>query len=282
MARIDMLLFPDGKGKALTFSYDDGTIHDRRLVELMNQYQVKGTFNLNGGIFGRKEVTEIFGGKLDISTVEENEILSLYKGHEIAAHGYLHASLPTLAAGSATYEVLKDRERLESILKKVIRGFAYPFGTYNEKVKNLLKSADIEYARTVKSTYNFDLPEDFLEWHPTCHHNDEQLMTLAEKFCKEEDRFYVPKLFYVWGHSYEFEHDKNWNVIEELLSYVDSYKDKIWFATNLEIMDYINAYRQLKYSADQNIIYNPTNRVVWILIEGKKYCIQPDESIYIQ
>ena len=42
--------FPGGKHKALTFSFDDGRKEDRRLVELFNQYGIKGTFNLNSGL----------------------------------------------------------------------------------------------------------------------------------------------------------------------------------------------------------------------------------------
>ena len=39
--------FPGGKFKALTMSYDDGYMEDIRLIEIFNQYGIKGTFNLN-------------------------------------------------------------------------------------------------------------------------------------------------------------------------------------------------------------------------------------------
>ena len=41
-------LFPGGRTKALTFSYDDGVIADRRLIEIFRENGLKGTFNLNG------------------------------------------------------------------------------------------------------------------------------------------------------------------------------------------------------------------------------------------
>lgn len=282
MPRIDILLFPEGKNKAFTMSYDDGTIHDRKLLELLNKYMVKGTFNLNGGIFSRKETVEFEGKKTDISTVAENEVIDLYQGHEIASHGYLHASLPTLASGSAAYEVLRDRAELEKLAGYIVKGFAYPFGIFNDSVKNILKTSDIVYARTIKSTNSFEIPEDFLEWNPTCHHNDAQLMQLADEFCNEKSRFIRPEIFYVWGHSYEFAHDDNWDVIEKLLSYISGYRNDIWFATNIEIADYINSYRQLNYSADGKIIYNPTASKIWILIEMVKYCINPGEYLYLK
>lgn len=40
-------VFPGGKFKVLTFSYDDGKIEDRRLVKLFNKFNLKATFNLN-------------------------------------------------------------------------------------------------------------------------------------------------------------------------------------------------------------------------------------------
>ena len=50
--RLDFMLFPGGKNRAMTFSYDDGVVQDRRLVELFNRYHVKGTFNLNTATLG--------------------------------------------------------------------------------------------------------------------------------------------------------------------------------------------------------------------------------------
>lgn len=63
MKKYPSLLFPNFRHKALTLSYDDGRISDRRLIELMAEYEVKGTFNLNSGLFGtdRRIPTLIYG-----------------------------------------------------------------------------------------------------------------------------------------------------------------------------------------------------------------------------
>ena len=34
-------------------------------------------------------------------------------------------------------------------------------------------------------------------------------------------------------------------------------KDDVWYATNIEICDYINAYFSLKFSANGEKVYNP-------------------------
>ena len=46
--------FPGGKAKALTMSYDDGKVQDRRLIDICNKYGIKGTFNLNYGQVGKR------------------------------------------------------------------------------------------------------------------------------------------------------------------------------------------------------------------------------------
>ena len=50
----DEIIFPGGKTKAFTMSYDDGTIHDRRFVRILNDCGIKATFNLNSGFFGQE------------------------------------------------------------------------------------------------------------------------------------------------------------------------------------------------------------------------------------
>ena len=42
----------NGKLKAITFSYDDAVTQDIRMIELMDKYGLKGTFNLNSEYLG--------------------------------------------------------------------------------------------------------------------------------------------------------------------------------------------------------------------------------------
>ena len=51
------MLYPQGKLKALTLSYDDGVEQDIRLMEIMNRHGLKGTFNLNSGLFAPEGTT---------------------------------------------------------------------------------------------------------------------------------------------------------------------------------------------------------------------------------
>lgn len=231
--------FPKGKKKAFTVSYDDGVRQDERLLELMRKYGIRGTFNINSGILGRNAYAVIDGYKTNVSTFENHEIASVYQGQEIASHTVNHPDLTKLARTDIIEEVTKDCTELERITNGLVRGFAYPFGTYNEEVADSLRECGIHYGRTVNSTHSFELPEEFLMWNPTCHHNDESLMKLLRAFCESQTD--EAQLFYLWGHSYEFEQKNNWDVIEEAFAYIAQYAETVWMATNDEIYQAVTA-----------------------------------------
>lgn len=255
--RFDSLIFPGGKSKVFTLSYDDGVVQDRRLAQLLRQYGVKCTFNLGSALLGHPDMGG-FPGKpdLDISKVSPEEIPTVYATHEVAGHSLYHSSLDKVGAPLAAYEIAEDKRRLEALVGKPLRMFAYPFGMYTPQVVELLRLCGYQGARTIRSSHSFDIPQNFLEWDPTCHHDDPQLMELARQFVEGPPFF--PMLFYVWGHAYEFDDEDNWSVMEKLVAYLAGHKDKIWFATNGEILEYVTAYRRLEYSVDGSLIYNPS------------------------
>ena len=263
--RFDSLLFPGGKSKVFTLSYDDGVVQDRRLVPLFDEYGVKCTFNLGYGVLNYKVTEPPFPGTkfVDISKVETHEVRELYRNHEVGGHGLYHSALPELGSPYAMYEILEDKVQLERLTGKPLKMFAYPFGLFNDDVKEYLRIAGYKGARTVRSTYSFDLPEDPLQLDPTCHHKDERLMELAEQFVKM--RAFKPSMFYVWGHGYEFDADDNWQVIEDLVRFMSEHGEDVWFATNGEILSYLDAYNRLEYNVDGSAIYNPSAMDVQIL-----------------
>ncbi len=281
MPRMDALIFPENRSRALTLSYDDAILQDNRLVSILNKYQVKGTFNINSGLLGSHNEAKFGDRSIDISRIDPGELASLYSGHEVAGHGLYHSALERIGSPSAVYEIIEDKKRLEDLCGYLVRGFAYPFGFYSDNVISILQNAGYEYARVVETTSKFDLPTDFMTWQGTCHHKDENLMELAKSFCGEDIGFRRTKLFYLWGHSYEFDFDNNWNVIEEFCEFVSQYHDQIWFATNIEICDYINAFRALKYSADANTILNPSALDVWVNISGKTHKVESGATLKV-
>lgn len=246
-------VFPDGKRKALTFSYDDGQDYDKRLVEIFNRYGLRGTFHLNSGNLGLRRGQEVY-----VAAEEANQV---YKGHEVACHGVQHRNPPVLTRQQMVAEIEEDRKALERLTGYLVQGMSYAFGNYSEEVKQTVKSLGIKYSRTVRDTGNFFPPADFLEWHPTCHH-DNRLMELGEQFLNVPG-FYELPVMYVWGHSFEFGRSGDWTVIERFAGMISG-KEDIWYATNLEICNYIQAVRNQEFSGDGMVMHNPAAITVWV------------------
>lgn len=289
MQNLFNMCFPEGKMKAFTMSYDDGVETDIRLAALMRKNGVKGTFNINSGRYAAEDVVYREGqisrrlpkSRLQAFYEENRDII------EIATHGFTHGSMNTCPDANCLWEFSADKAGIEADFGVICRGHAYPYGRWNEKVISLARSCGISYARTVKSTLGFALPEDFMVWHPTCHHTNEALFELADRFLDTPcGTGRVPsRLFYLWGHSYEFDGDKNWDCIEKFLEKMGN-RDDIWYATNLEICDYVTAYRALISSADGRRIYNPTAQRLWFRMGaytdvGTLYCVAPGEEIVL-
>ena len=217
----DMLKTKKTPIKIITFSYDDGRIEDVRLVELLNKYGLKASFHLNSGLVDKKN----FVKKADVKT--------LYEGHEVSAHTVSH---PRLLRRSRTFirdEIEKDVLKLSEACGYQVRGMSYPYGHTNRKIRKIAEDLGIEYGRSVINNKNFDFPKNVLNWRPSCH--DKKGMAVAQRFFNDQDA----KLLYIWGHSYEFTDNNRWEEFEKLCEYVSNRSD-IWYATNIEIIDYLN------------------------------------------
>ncbi len=257
--------FPGGKMKCLTLSYDDSHDYNLRLVEIFNKYNIRATFHLNSGGFDKE------------GNLKSAEIAEVFAGHEISAHSYNHPYLERLPMMSALNQILDDRKGLEALAGYPVRGMSYPFGTYDQRVVEMLKTAGIEYSRTTIATNNFTLPDNFLTWHPTCHHTH-NCFEVLDKFRDYNRPF---GLFYMWGHAFEFERNlpnNNWEMIEDFCKKAADWPD-VWYATNIEIIDYINAVRSIKLSADCSIIHNPSATEVWFSIDNNNTSIKPGETL---
>lgn len=250
--------YKDGKHKALTMSYDDGQIHDLRLLDIFNRNGIKGTFHLNSGRLDDEKGTFL---------TSEN-ISEKFKGHEISVHSLTHPFLERISDEEVVNEIIADRKNLEPLCGYPIRGMSYPYGTYTKDLIQKLRTLGMQYSRTTKSTLKFTVPEDFMEWHPTCHQADQRLFDLLKSF---KEYIYPMPLFYIWGHSFEFPRDNSWERMEEFCKVAGGDSD-VWYATNIEIYDYISALRALRFSADRTMVYNPTATDVWIEVDKETTC----------
>ncbi len=253
--------FPQGKTKCVTMSYDDGTIHDRRLVEIFNKYGIKGTFHLNSGFLGHE-------GK-----ITADEIKTLFAGHEVSLHMLTHPFPTQLPNETMVYQIMEDRRNLEAAAGYIVKGMSYPYGDVSDEVVQKLKALGVVYSRTTRVTHSFGMPDDFMHWNGTCHHHD--ALEDAKKFI---NLTYGMRLLYIWGHSYEFDRENNWEDIEEVCKLLGG-RDDIWYAANIEIYNYMTALKRLEVSADMRMVHNPSAIPVWVNWDDETVKIDAGQTV---
>ena len=268
--------FPNGCNKALTLSYDDGLEQDIHLMAVLKPYGIKATFNLNSGLMP-PEGTVFPPTRFD-RVMPPRQAKAAYSGtpHEVAVHGNQHPFLDQLPQAQVTYDLLKDRLRLEALFDTTVNGMAYPYGKHTPAVTAAARAAGIVYSRTIENTHWYGLPENWLQWHPTCHHDDPDLMPLAEEFVRGRPND-APWLFYLWGHTFEFDCNQNWSVIEDFCRTVGN-QPHIFYATNKEIYTYIEAYRRLEFDTAMSRVTNPSSIPLWFDLDGVLYRVGGGET----
>lgn len=218
--------------KALTFSYDDGNEQDKKLLEILNRYGMKCTFNVNTGL-DHDHGTWTYRDVLEVHRLNLAECPDLYDGHEMAVHGVYHYNLTELSPAELTAELQGNADAIQKIYGTAPVGMAYPYGVYNDAVIAELRRMGIGYARGVESSHSFAVQDDLMRFRPTCHHDDPMLFDLAEQFLQSEPE--TPQIFYVWGHSYELEGQQNWDRLERFCEMMAG-KTDIFYGTNREVL----------------------------------------------
>ncbi len=233
----------DNKNKAVTLSFDDGAEADVKLIEILDKYGLKATFNLNSGYLGLKwgkyvkEGNEILSKKVDADKLKE-----IYKNHEVAGHTLIHPTLTYCSESAIIHQVETDRKFLSELCGYEVVGFAYPGNggpnTSAHAAKVIKEKTGIKYARTNVTTKNFDIQTDLYNFNPTCYFVDdkEETLKLAKEFV--ELKTDEPKLFYAFGHSYEFDADTyglDWDYVEEFCKIISG-KSDIYYGTNKDVL----------------------------------------------
>ncbi len=266
-SRIEITQFPKGKRIAVTTSFDDGQIFDRRIVEAFNKWGMKGTFNLNSSKLSCKE------RKSDVH-LEAKEVAGLFEGHEVAVHTVTHPHLTKLGEAQIAEEVLGDRKALEDLVGYPVRGMAYPYGSYDQRVIDVIRQLGIVYSRTCENDPRHFPAREPLAWASNGHMFHKDPCPMNEKFEKFYSNQHATGVFFIWGHSYEFDRGGCWDMLEKIFKPISG-KPDVWYCTNIELFDYEEARRRLVIAANKLSVFNPCSTAVTINVDGELMDVGP-------
>ena len=227
-----------GKMKALTFSYDDGITQDRQMINILNRYGLKATFNLNSGLLGTPNLLIRQDMTIAHCKFRPVEVPRVYAGHEIAAHTLTHPLLTQLSDEEVIRQVEEDRLALSEIAGYEVVGMAYPGGgvNYDERVARMIReNTGIRYARTTVTSESFAPETDLFMYRPSVYHlcGWDKLMEMGRQFLELDAQ--TPQVFYIWGHAYEFDYEDSWKIFEDFCRMMAGHDD-IFYGTNREIL----------------------------------------------
>ena len=226
------------KKKAVTFSYDDGVSQDFRMVELMNRYGLKATFNLNSEWLGKDDVLIRNGERVAHYKINPCDVRGIYEGHEVAVHTLTHPNLTELTQAEIIRQVETDRQNLTKLVGYEVVGMAYPCGGVNndDRVAEIIKThTGVKYARTITDTGSFAPQKNLYRFNPSVYHLDfDRMMELGRQFVELQTD--EPAVFYIWGHSYEMDYQPDyWQRLDEFFRLISG-RDDIFYGTNKEVL----------------------------------------------
>lgn len=202
--------------KLFVFAIDDGTIFDKKVIDIFNRYGIKATFNLNSGLqdfVWYKDWLEVRRLKLD-----ENK--DIYDGHEVASHSLTHPFLTSMSDEDVYKEVKEDIDNLESIFHREITTFSFPFDGFDERTIDIVRRAGISHIILPAIDDSFRLPIDNHHIKVTSWNIDDALLKV-QAFIKDEKA----EIFVYLSHSYDYEYGNSYDKLEELCRIVNENKD---------------------------------------------------------
>ena len=265
-------LYPGGKEKAFNMTYDDGIVQDIEFIEMLNKYGIKATFNLNSGLMFQ-EFAWFHDCGMVVKRLSPERAKHLYEGHEIASHTLSHPYMDSLSAEQILHEMVEDRDNLETMFDTKVLGFAVPFDYYSQLIEDCVRIAGFDYARISETSLSYKPCEDYYRWKAGIFHLAPELETFVQGFVDTDEEL---ALCQIVGHSYDLDAVHGWDRMEKLLDLVAA-QDNIWFATNIELVRYLQAIRKADVTGEH--IDNQSDMDLWYNIDGKVTVVRSGECI---
>lgn len=267
-------LFPHGRRKAFSVTYDDGVEQDVRFVELLNRYGLRGTFNLNSLLMERRFAWTHDSG-LVVRRLPPESAACLYAGHEVASHTLTHPYMDSLTREEIMHQLSADRAKLQRLTGQEVAGFAVPFDYYSELIALCARECGFEYARISEESGAFRAEDDAYHWRATVFHCSSEVEGLFRRFLDTEEEL---ACFQLVGHTYDLDAGDMWDRIEALFAAVSG-RDDVLPMTTLELVRYTKAMAAAEIGG--GCIRNASSEPVWFDVDGAVCEVRPGDQINI-
>lgn len=280
--------------KAATFRFDDGISADGAVIASLDKFGAKSTFYAVGGWQGNS--SHYMG--YDASATDKvnwTKFKNAYKDHEVGNHTLEHTpahleegqtstdSYSNTLTGVSAADLVKAVNDNQTLLYEktgiTTRGIAWPnglpFGRSDWGTILAGISLTHDYSISTNNATTFDTPKDWYQWQTNAYLPE--MTAKTDKFIADDETSKL-RLFFVWGHAYEVGSGDSVKIsTTDFEANLKKLKDaNVYFATNSEIYDYVNAVDDISVKA--GTVTNKSNQTLYLIINGKKVTLAPNES----
>jgi len=138
--------------RSAVITFDDGFNETcNEACPTLKKHGFPATFFLIGNLLGqcadwlahRQRLVSLAGARLLV-----------HEGFTVGSHSMTHCRLTELSDSAAWEEITYSKQRLEDGLGVAVRSFAYPFGYWSLKLRDLVASSGYQAACTTQSGFN--------------------------------------------------------------------------------------------------------------------------------
>src|SRR5579862_1479966 len=144
------------QSQRIVITFDDGyrNVFDHA-TDVLKQHGFHAIQFIISDLIGGRNEWMVGKGDVPEPLMDQHQIREwLAEGHQIGSHSATHAKLRRMQLAQAREEIMGSKKRLEDMFGIPINHFSYPFGEYNEAVRDLVVEAGYQMACTMKFGVN--------------------------------------------------------------------------------------------------------------------------------
>ena len=140
----------------IIISFDDGYLNVlRHGLDPLAEANFKAIQFLPANLLGRSNEWDAASGEAAEPIMSVGQVREwISAGHDIGSHSLTHAFLTRLSSDRAREEISASRKKLEDLFARPIHHFCYPYGDWNQSVRDMVQEAGYKTGCTTEPGVN--------------------------------------------------------------------------------------------------------------------------------
>jgi len=176
--------FTEPNDRQFVVTFDDGSRSVfQSACSLLADFRFSAIQYLVADLIGGKNEWDTVKGEVEDPLMSDSEVREwLSAGHQIGSHTLTHPHLTRLDPQRAREEIFSSKTKLEDRFGIPIRHFCYPYGSWNQKIRDLVDEAGYETAVTTDPGVCTDTKDPFALPRITVRHPPRNWRTFLSQF----------------------------------------------------------------------------------------------------